>query len=271
MKPIQATRTISITSGKGGVGKSSFVAHAAAHLGSLGHSTLVLDGDFGMANLDILFNARPQMTLHDVIRGHATIAEICLPVAQGVDLIPGGSGIYDLQKLTAFQKKAILDQISDLDKSYDFMLIDTAPGIADHVLDLNSAAQKIVVVVTPDPSSLADAYALMKVMHLKHHESRFSIVCNLVRDESEGAMLFQRLSDVAARFLPLRLEYSGSVVADPELRRSIRMQELVYTFAPQSQACLNLRRFAENLKKFSDVQGPKGGLQFFWQQLAGVA
>jgi flagellar biosynthesis protein FlhG len=265
------TRTVSITSGKGGVGKSTFVAHTAASLGQQGHQVLILDGDLGMANLDIMFGVRPTQTLYDVIRGHATVEEVCINVAPNVDLIPGGSGIYDLQKLSHFHKKSILDQISTMEKSYDFMLIDTAPGIADHVLDLNAAAQEIVVVVTPDPSSIADAYALMKVLNMKHHETRFSIVANLVRDENDAQQIFKRLSDVAARFLPIHLDDRGFVVADPEMRRSTRMGELIYNVSPQAPASRGFRQFSEKLKDSRDVQGVKGGLQFFWMQLAGVA
>jgi len=266
-----STRTISITSGKGGVGKSTFVAHTSVELGRQGYRTLVLDGDFGMANLDIMFGVRPTATLHDVIRGQATVSEICMEVAPNVDLIPGGSGIYDLQKLSNFQKKSVMDQISALEQSYDFMLIDTAPGIADHVLDLNSATQEIIVIATPDPASIADAYALMKVLHLKYHETRFSVVCNLVRDEADAQQIFNRLSDVAARFLPIRLDYRGFVVADPELRRSTRMQELIYNVSPQAPASLGFRQFSEKLKNSSHVKSLKGGLQFFWMQMAGVA
>jgi flagellar biosynthesis protein FlhG len=265
------TRTISITSGKGGVGKSTFVAHTAAHLGRLGHRTLILDGDLGMANLDIMFGVRAQRTLYDVIRGDATVAEVCLEVAPNVDLIPGGSGIYELQKLSSFQKKSLLDQVSDLEKGYDFMLIDTAPGIADHVLDLNSAAQEIVVVVTPDPSSMADAYALMKVLNLRYQEMRFSLVCNLVKDETEAQQIFRRLSDVASRFLSVSLDYRGFVPADLEMRQSAKLQQLIFNVAPNSCASTAFRQFAEKLKNSRAVQGPKGGLQFFWQQLAGVA
>ncbi len=267
----QKTKTISITSGKGGVGKSTFVAHTAVQLGKLGHRVLVLDGDLGMANLDIIFGVRPKLTLSDVNKGLATIEDICVEVAPNVDLLPGASGVYELQNLNAFQKKSILDQISVLEKSYDYMLIDTAPGIADHVLDLNSAAQEIIVVVTPDPSSIADAYALMKVLYQRRSETRFSIVCNLVRDENDASQIFRRLNDVAARFLPITLNDRGHILADPELRRSTRLQKLVFEVAPFAQSSLGFKQFSEKLRSSSEVQPIKGGLQFFWMQMAGVA
>ncbi len=151
------------------------------------------------------------------------------------------------------------------------MLVDTAPGIDDNVLYLNSAAQEIMVVVTPDPSSLTDAYALIKVLNQRYKENRFSVVANMVKDEQEARIVFQKLSDVASRFLCVSLDYRGFIPNDLNLRQSNKLQELVVRSmkaAPSSQA---IRAIVENVRGSGRFAEMKGGLQFFWNQLSGVA
>ena len=161
--------------------------------------------------------------------------------------------------------------MSNMDEEYDFMLIDTAPGIDDNVLYLNAAAQEILVLVTPEPSSLTDAYAIIKVLNQKHQETRFSILCNQVKDEQEAMRVYQRLSDVADQFLCVSLDYRGYIPADLNLRQATRSQQLVSmrnSDSPSSQKYLQL---AEKLSLPSDLVELKGSIQFFWEQLSGVA
>src|SRR6185312_3947669 len=144
------TRTISITSGKGGVGKTTLVCNLAYELGKLGHRVLILDGDLGMANVDIMFGHRARQNISHVLNGECSLEDVMMDVAANVSLIPGGSGVYGLSRLDPLQKHLLLDQVSRLNRNFDYMLVDTAPGIDDNVLYLNSAAQGILVVVTPD-------------------------------------------------------------------------------------------------------------------------
>lgn len=264
-------RTISITSGKGGVGKTTLVCNLAVELGRQGKRVLILDGDLGMANVDILFGVRAQGNIGQVLNGQHDLEEIITEVASNVDLIPGGSGIYGLSRLEPLQKHILLDQVSRLNRSYDYMLIDTAPGIDDHVLYLNSAAQEILVVVTPDPTSLTDAYALIKVLNQRHRENRFSIITNMVKDEIEGRQVFHKLSDVANRFLCVSLNYRGFVPSDLILRQSVRSQQPVVQMQNRSLAATAIRGLADNLKDSQRFSEMKGGIQFFWNQLSGVA
>ncbi|NJL24708.1 MAG: MinD/ParA family protein [Calothrix sp. SM1_5_4] len=266
-----STRTLSITSGKGGVGKTTLVCNLAFELGRRGEKVLILDGDLGMANVDIMFGMRARLNIGHVLENHCQLEDILLEVAPNVHLIPGGSGIYELARLEPLQKHLLLDQVSRLNRSFDYMLVDTAPGIDDNVLYLNSAAQEILVVVTPDPTSLTDAYALIKVLNSRYRENRFSIVANMVRDEGEGRMVYQKLSDVASRFLCVSLDYRGFIPNDPNLRQSIRSQQLVVQSQSRSPASLAIRNLSENLKNSERFQELKGGLQFFWNQLSGVA
>lgn len=268
------TRVISITSGKGGVGKTSIVSNMALQMAAQGNRVLILDGDLGMANVDIMFNVRSKHNILDVVRGEISLAEILIEVAPNVTLIPGGSGVFELQNLTVFEKQALLHEVSSLGTGYDVMLIDTAPGIDNNVLYLNSAAQEICVIVTPEPSSLTDSYALIKVLHQRCKENRFSIICNQVKDEADGKRLFGMLDQVASKFLYVSLDYKGSIPTDPNLRQSTRAQALVTRSYPDSAASQAIRSLATNIIK--DIGGEarvdecKGGLQFFWEQLVGA-
>ena len=265
------TSVISITSGKGGVGKTTLVSNLALQMGRDGKKVLILDGDLGMANVDIMFKVRPTGTIQDLLTGEAEIQDILVEVARNVTLIPGGSGVFDLRNLSVFQKQGLLDQVSRLGKQYDVMLIDTAPGIDDNVLYLNSAAQEICVIVTPEPSSLADSYALIKVLNQRCRETRFSIICNQVKDEADGKNLFDKLDAIAHRFLYVSLDYIGSVPTDPILRQCTRAQQLVTNSQPDAISSLAIRKIAQKFTGYELAPECKGSLQCFWEQLVGVA
>ncbi len=265
------TRTISITSGKGGVGKTTLVSNVALSLARQGKKVLILDGDLGMANVDIMFGARAYHSLYDVIKGDKTINEVVVQVRENISLVPGGSGVYGLHNLDVIQKQNLLDQVSTLEGRFDYLIIDTAPGIADNVLYLNSAAEEIFVVLTPDPSSLADSYALIKVLNQRQGEKRFSVLCNMVKDEAEGMAVFKRLSDVASKFLYVSLDYKGHIPLDLNLRQATKTQQLIVASqpsAPSAEAMENLVKKVNDSENFSEL---KGGMQFFWRQLSGVA
>lgn len=265
------TRVISITSGKGGVGKTSVVSNLALQLAKEGKRVLILDGDLGMANVDIMFNVRPQYSIHDIVKGEVEISDVLLEVAKNVFLIPGGSGIFALQNMSVFEKQALLDQVSRLGEEFDVMLIDTAPGIDDNVLYLNSAAQEIVVIVTPEPASLADSYALIKVLNQRCKETRFSILCNEVKDEADGARLFAKLDGVAQKFLYVSLDHVGSIPSDPLLKQSTRAQQLVCRSHPETVASLAITKLAQKFRGYVPAPECKGSLQFFWEQLVRLA
>lgn len=265
------TRVISVTSGKGGVGKTSIVSNMALQFARDGKKVLILDGDLGMANVDIMFNVRATKHILDVVTGKASLQDILIQVAPNVTLIPGGSGVFDLQNLSVYEKQALLGEVSGLGADYDVMLIDTAPGIAENVLYLNSAAQEICVIVTPEPASVADSYALIKVLNQRCRENRFSIICNQVKDEADGKKLFARLDQVASQFLFVSLDFKGSIPNDPNMRQSTRAQQLVTRAYPDSAASDAIRKLATNIMGDMPLEQCKGGLQFFWEQLVGVA
>jgi len=265
------TRTISITSGKGGVGKTTITSNLALRLSQNGNKVLIFDGDLGMANVDILYGVKAEGSIYDVIMGDKTINEILVEVAKDVFLIPGGSGVLEFNNLNGFQRRSMIEAVGTLPQDFDYMLIDTAPGIADNVLYLNAAAQSIAVVITPDPASLADSYALIKVLHQKYKENKFSIICNNVRDESEGVGLYQRFNDVVNKFLYIGLDYMGSVPMDPVLRKATQMNRLIMRHDMTSESAKAIKNLASQIESSQVKNVTKGGLQMFWEQVVGVA
>lgn len=265
------TRTISVTSGKGGVGKTTLVCNMAASLSKKGYNVLILDGDLGMANVDIMFGHRCTYTIRDVLNGSKRIDEVLTQVDPHIWLLSGGSGFQELQSLSEREKRIILEQLSSLKQQFDFMLIDTAPGIDNNVMYFNTSAQEIYVVVTPDPSSFTDAYALIKVLHTYYREKRFSIIANQVRDEQEGLAVFQRISDVSQKFLYISLDYMGCIPADISVKRAIRTQQIFARTAPECAAGQAIKKIIEKINTSQNVGQVKGGIQFFWEQIMGVA
>jgi flagellar biosynthesis protein FlhG len=268
---MKKTRTLSITSGKGGVGKTTIASNIATGLSLLGHRVLIFDGDLGMANVDIMFNTKSRGHILEVLRGEKEISEIITPIANNIDLISGGSGVVEMSRLDAGSRRGALDMVSNIENMYDFMIIDTAPGISDNVLYLNAAAQISAVVINPDPSSLTDSYALIKVLHQEYKENRFAIICNQVRDEAEGLSLYNRFSDVVNRFLFIGLDYWGCLAQDPMIRKLNHQQRLILKQDPLSLSARQLNQITVRAERSLNLNESKSGLGHFWNQVVGVA
>ncbi len=268
---VRQTKTISITSGKGGVGKTTVVVNMASQLAKMGKNVLILDGDLGMANVDIMFGVRTKYTINDLFSGQKRIDEVLTQIDPRIWILPGGSGFKELSHLSEREKRVLLDQLSSIKQKFDYMLIDTAPGIDSNVMYFNTSAQEICVVVTPDPSSFADAYALIKVLNTYYQEKKFSIIANQVRDEQEGMSVFQKLSDVSQKFLYVSLDYVGSIPSDVVVRRATKAQQICVNVSPDAIASQAIRRVVDKLSNRQDVSHVKGGIQFFWEQIIGVA
>lgn len=271
MKKLSPTRTLSITSGKGGVGKTTVTCNLARTLVEKGRRVLIFDGDLGLANAEILLGVKPRGHILHVVQGEKSLAEVITPVMPGLDLISSGSGLTEFNRMSPFERRALVDAVSTFEYQYDYLLIDTGPGISDQVLFLNAAAQEILLIITPDAASLADSYALMKILHQQFKEQKFAVLCNQVKDENEGFVLFQRFAEVTNRFLYLGLDYWGSLPTDPVYRKASAGQRLAMTHDQGPNIRRSFIQLADKIETNLGSQSGKSGLQFFWEQVMGVA
>ncbi len=267
----KSVRTISITSGKGGVGKTTITVNLANCLAALGKKVLILDGDMSLANVDIFLKSSTRSSLHDFLSDQVSLSDILVKYTRNIHILPGASGLFEMTQLNAFQKKMILDGVSQLEESYDYLLIDTASGISDDVLYMSSAAQDVYVVVQPDPSSLTDSYALIKLLHQKYRKKNFTILSNLVLNDQEGLHLFNRINSVTSKFLNISLHYGGAVPFDLKMRQATHQQELITNVAPQSLSSLGIKQVAATIDISQIHEEVHGGLQFFWNHVIDMA
>ena len=239
------TRIISITSGKGGVGKTNIVANLAYTIAQLGKRVLVLDADLGLANIDILLGLTPRYTLEHVIMGKKHLPEVIVSGPGGMDILPASSGVEELTNLNANQREHIFSEFFLLNEDYDFLLIDTAAGISSNVICFNVAASEVINVIEPDPTSFTDAYALMKVLSMKYGVNHFKILLNSVNSEEEAKGIFEKIELVTNKFLNVTLEYLGFIFRDKKLKEAVRKQQLVveiYPYARSSRCFFQLAR-----------------------------
>lgn len=260
-------RVLAVTGGKGGVGKTLTTANLGLCFARLGMRTLLIDGDFGLANLDVVLNIRAESTIDDVLAGECHLRDVVTTGPEGMRVIPAASGVLKVQELGQTQKLLLLDQIENLNEEFDFVLIDTPAGVSRNVQYWTASAAEVLIVVTPEPTSLADAYATMKILSQVNRETTFKLITNMVKSDEEGLRVYERLSNLADEYLNVKVEYLGSIPFDEMVRNSIRERSPYvgrYPFCPASRS---LRAIATQLlcepKRFS----AKGTAQFFWRRM----
>jgi flagellar biosynthesis protein FlhG len=267
-KRLSPAPVFAISSGKGGVGKSIVVANLAAALLQRNKRVMAIDADLGLANLHLFLGVNPIYTLADFFSGAATLKEIIVSNRNGILLLPGATGIQELTALRHDQKAALLTELDLMSHAVDLVLVDTGSGISDAVTYFTSAAQEIVVVVTPEPSSMHDSYGLLKVLTSRHGQKRFWILPNSVSGKEEALHLFDTLSRVALRFLNASLDLLGWIPRDPQLRRSVARAQIVVLSAPDSPAARSFAALAERLVEITTAGvNLKGNLQFFFRRM----
>jgi len=259
---------ISITSGKGGVGKSNIVGNLAIALQWRGQRVLIMDADLGLANIDIIYNLKPTATIADVISGEKEISQIIVKGPENVSVIPASSGIEDLANLSEGHKANLLSEFDTLNQAYDVLLIDTGAGISSNVIYFNLAAQKRYVIVTPEPTSITDAYALMKVMHNRYGTEHFTILMNMVQSEREAMAVFRHLSDVSSRFLTnVVLSYAGHIPFDRHLGKAVLLRRPVICSHPETACSRGFAKLADTVLQQLHEHPLDGNIKFFLRKL----
>jgi flagellar biosynthesis protein FlhG len=241
------SRTFAVVSGKGGVGKSNVALNLSILLSALGHRVALVDGDLGMANLDILLDVRIRSTLAHVLAGRKSLDEILVELPSGVQLVPGASGLAKIANLNEFSRNQLVSSLTALEQDNDMILVDTAAGIGPSVLQFACAAETVLVVTTPEPTAMADAYAVIKILHQRRFEGRISLLVNRVTGRGEARDCFQRLADVARQFLSRRVYDAGYILEDAKLVEAVRKRQPVVTAWPRCSASRCLAALANRL------------------------
>lgn len=264
-KPI---KVVGVSSGKGGVGKTTVSVNVAAALAKQGLDVLLLDGDLGLANVQLALGAAGEYNFSHVLSGEKTLDDVVINTNSGVDLVPGASGLKDLASLSEKETGSVIQAFSSLTKQYDIFLIDTAAGISNSVVSLLGACQHRIIVLKDDPSSIADAYATIKVLFLEGITQDIYLLPNEVSGMDHGDQLFNNLNKVIVKFLGFKASYAGFVRKDDVIPLAWKKAMPIVSCLPNSQSARefrNLANFVNNLP--SDVDNNNGGLQFFFNQL----
>jgi flagellar biosynthesis protein FlhG len=250
-RPRAGARTLAVTSGKGGVGKTFVTANLAAALAAQGQKVLVLDADLGLANLDVVLNLHPKLTLHDVFTEKATLDQAILPAPGGFSVLLAGSGMVEYSRLTPEVRDKLLHIIELVKPRFDWVLLDTGAGISDVVLFAVSLASDVLVVATPEPTSLTDAYATIKVLATQQDRRHVGLLVNQASRAGEGKLICGQLQQVLQRFVgtgqTFRLELLGEVKVDTTVRQAVLKRQLLLEHYPGSDAAQGVKALAARL------------------------
>jgi flagellar biosynthesis protein FlhG len=262
-------KVLTVTGGKGGVGKTNIAANLAITLAQFGRRVMLLDADLGLANVDVLLGLQPRYTLADVLRGERALADVIVTGPGGVRVVPGASGLAAIADLGTAGQAGLINAFSELTEDLDLLVVDTAAGISGSVLRFCAAASDVLVVVCDEPTSITDAYALIKVLSTEHGVTRFRIVTNMTHQGGDGRQLFEKLLRVTERFLQVTLDHAGSLPYDDRVWRAVQLQAPFVTAFPGSLAAAALKRLATRADNWEAPRVARGHIEFFVERLLG--
>ena len=258
----------SVTSGKGGVGKTNMSVNLAYTLSMAGKNVVLLDADLGLANVDVILGLAPEKNLFHLFHEDMTLKDILFDTPYGFKILPASSGVSDMVNLDKGQKLDLLDAMDSLEENVDYLIVDTGAGINDNVLYFNLAVQERLLVITPEPTSLTDAYALIKVLKLQHGVERFRVLVNMVKDRKAAKDVYIKLLNACDHFLDgISLDLVGFVPYDLNVRNSVIAQTPFCHKFPKSPASAAVRQAARKIQTWDVTPNTDGNIKFFWKKL----
>lgn len=257
-------RVIAVTSGKGGVGKTNLVGNMAVALSQAGQNVVIIDADVGLANIDIIFNLRPEYSIRHLIHSEKTLNQVMVTSRHGIKIIPGGSGFADLTQLGEGEKLNLLTEFETLSDFADIIFVDTGAGISSNVLYFNAACDECIVIATREPTSITDAYAMIKVLSKDYGTKNFKLIVNMVSSAVEAKKVYASLSAALDKYLHnVVLEYIGHIPFDKALQQAVQQRDLVMDKAPESIAAMAIEDISARLVKNVSRTNTSGSLTFF--------
>lgn len=262
-KVMCGTRLIAVTSGKGGAGKTSFTANLAIELKKIGYKVAIIDGDLGLANVEVMFGIIPRFSLYEFIQMDLPLTEIINEGPLGVKFISGGNGITEMANLSREKFQKIVNSLAGLDNYADFILLDTGAGISNNVLNFVLAAKEVIILTNPEPTSITDSYAVLKAIKSYNHSCDIKIVANKVRNASEGQEIMDKLGTAASRFLNMEVNNLGYIMYDHSVSEAVRLQQPFVLSFPRCDASRNVKEIAQRLAENRDNNQSAEGLKSF--------
>ena len=261
-------KVITITSGKGGVGKTSIAINLAMQIAARGKKVIIIDADMGLANVEVMLGIRPRYDLGDLMYGDMKLKDIITEGPMGIGFISGGSGIHELNNLSREQIENMTDRLFELDEISDYIIVDTGAGISETIMQFVKVSSQVLVVTTPEPTSITDAYAVLKALNRELPQldgTSVKMISNRVGGHREGEVLYNKLNSVVEKFLDIKLGYLGEIVQDSNLAKGILNQQPVSVTNPNSASVKTIKILADKLLNENDIVERKGISKFFTQ------
>jgi flagellar biosynthesis protein FlhG len=262
-------KILSLTGGKGGIGKTTISVNLAVQYAKMKKKVLLFDADLGLANVDVVLGLQPKKTIQDVISGQCELSEVVIEGPHGLKIIPAGSGVQSLAELNSAHVSHLIQSFSTITADIDVMIIDMASGISNQVIDFTQASQDILVVICNNPSSLMDSYAVIKILHQKYNRNRFGIIVNKVYNAHEGFEVFGKFQDAITKFMNVNLNFLGCVPQDECIHLSALDRVSVVDKYPASISTQAFEKMSRGILQWSDHSPLTGGIQFFFERLIG--
>jgi flagellar biosynthesis protein FlhG len=267
-KASTSQKTIAVTSGKGGVGKTNIVANISILLSSLKVKVLILDADLGLANIHILLDLKPKYDLYDVITGKKSLAEVMMEGPKGITIIPGASGIEELANLTTEQRDFLLSRLSVLEDQFDIVFIDTGAGLSNNVLRFVFSADEVLVITTPEPTAITDAYGMIKVVQKKNKSAKLKLIVNMAKDLESAKSAEEKILSVAGKHLKNPIETLGYILADKNVQKSVSKQKAFVLEHPNASASVALKKIVKKIYTTQKQSDNSSGFTGFLKKLS---